>query len=169
VVNAAQFDSRNVSESLDKRSLLVVDDKRSSALNVSSISRLSSSSSDLLGIDNSNYISISVKFFQECSGALRLVDRVHDLVVNDQGDLGNLLDSVSSGEYQSGDGRSGNSRSQGVSLLGHVDLSVPSSPCSSGSKHSSSSAHVSESSLSSSVGTSSRDSRNTGNSSTSSP
>jgi len=168
-VDASQFDSGNVSESLGKRALLVEDDQRSSSLDVSSVSHLSLSASNLSGLDNSGDVDQSVDGAEKSSGLGSLVEVIDGLVVDDERDLGDGLDSVSSGHDQSGDGGSGDSRSQSVSLLSNVDLSVPSSPGLSGGEHASSSAHISESSLSSSVGSSSRNSRNTGNGSSSSP
>lgn len=56
-----------------------------------------------------------------------------------------------------------------MSSLGHIDLSVPSSVSFEGSEHSSLSAHVTESGLSGSVSTGSRDSGNSCNGSTGSP
>jgi hypothetical protein len=52
------------------------------------------------------------------------------------------------------------------SLLPKVDLLVPLSPDLGGCEHTTRSAHVAESSLSSTVGSSSRDTGNTGNSAT---
>ena len=56
-----------------------------------------------------------------------------------------------------------------MSSLGEVNFSVPSSPCGSGVKHSSSSTHVSESSLTRSVGSGSSDSGNSGHCSSGTP
>ncbi len=56
-----------------------------------------------------------------------------------------------------------------MSSLGEVDFSVPSSPCDSGVEHSSSSAHVTEGSLTGSVGSGSSNSGNSCDGSTSSP
>jgi len=138
-------------------------------LNSSSISHLSLSVAKLLAVSDSSEIVSCVDRLEKSSCRLGLVEVVDSLVVDDEGDLSNLLDSVSTSHHESGDRRGSDSRSQSVSLLSDVDLSVPSSPGLSGSEHSSTSTHVSESSLSSSVSTSSRNSRNTRNSSTSSP
>merc|ERR1719242_2678171 len=63
----------------------------------------------------------------------------------------------------------GNGRAHGVPLLGHADLPVPPSPLLSGSKHASSSAHVSEGSLARPVGTTTPDPWDPSNSTASSP
>jgi len=169
VVDADQLDSGNVSESLDEGTLGVEDYQRTSSLNVSSVSHLSLAGSELLRFHDSLDIGGSVQSLEESLSLGSLVDVVNSLVVNNEGDLSDGGDSVSSGHDESGDGRSSDGRSQSKTLLSDVDLSVPSSPGLGGGEHSASSAHVTESSLSSSVGSSSRNSRNTGNSSTSSP
>lgn len=76
---------------------------------------------------------------------------------------------MSSSQNKRGEGRGSQSRGEGISALVDIDLSVPLSPGLGGGEHSSSSAHVTESSLAGSVGTTTRDTRNTSNSSTSSP
>jgi len=169
VVDTDQLDSGDVSESLDKGTLLVEDDQRTAALNVSSVSHLSFSWAKLPRLDNLGDISESVQSMEEGSGLGGLVNVVDSLVVNDEGDLSDGLDSMSTSHDQSRDSRSGNSGGQSVSLLGDVDLAVPSSPDLSGGKHSTSSAHVTKSSLTSSMSSTSRYSRNTGNGSSSSP
>lgn len=136
---------------------------------ISSVSELSSSLSDVHGVNNLFDVFVSVKGLQDISGSLSSVDGVNGLVVNNEGDLSNLADSVSSGHNESRDGGSRDSGNQSVSLLGLVDLLVPSSPGLGGGEHSSSSAHVSESGLSSSVGSSSRNSGNTSHGSSSTP
>ena len=89
---------------------------------------------------------------------------------------------MTTGEEESRDGRSSQSRDgskspvrfsltvlgveDGDSLLAKVDLLVPLSPNLGRSEHATRSAHVTESGLSSTVGSSSRDTGNTGNSTT---
>jgi len=76
---------------------------------------------------------------------------------------------VSTGHDEGGDGRGGKGRGNSVSLLVDVDLSVPSSPGAGGGEHSSTTAHVSEGSLSSTVCTTTGNSGNTGYGTTSTP
>lgn len=56
-----------------------------------------------------------------------------------------------------------------MSLLLDVNSSMPSSPCSQGRKHATLSAHVTESTLTTSVSTTSRNTRDTSNGSTGTP
>jgi len=94
---------------------------------------------------------------------------VLELVVDNQWDLWDLVDSVTSSHDQSWDSGCGQSGCNCESALVDIDLSVPSSPDLDGAEHSTSSAHVSEGSLSGSVGTTSVNTGNTSNGSTSSP
>ena len=90
-------------------------------------------------------------------------------VVNDKGELRNTVDKMSSSHHKRSAGRSGNGSSDGMSSLGYVDLSVPLSPDLERSEHTGLSAHVTESGLSGSAGSRSRDSWNSCHSSSSSP
>lgn len=76
---------------------------------------------------------------------------------------------MSSSENEGSASGGSEASSDGVSLLVGVNLSVPFSPGSERSKHASLSAHVTESSLSSSGGTRSGNSGNTGDSASSTP
>jgi len=68
--------------------------------------------------------------------------------VNDEGELSNLIDVVTSGEDKGGNSGGSKSGGNSVSLLVKVDLSVPLSPDLKGGKHATLAAHVTESSLS---------------------
>jgi len=76
---------------------------------------------------------------------------------------------VSTGHDEGRDGGGSEGRGNSVSLLVDIDLSVPSSPGAGGGEHSSTTAHVTESSLSSTVCSTTGDSGNTSHSSTSTP
>lgn len=92
-----------------------------------------------------------------------------DVGRDDEGAFLDLLDSVTSSENKGWEGRCGESRSDGVSLLVLVDLDVPFPPSLGRGEHSTTSAHVTESSLSGSLGTTTTDTGDSGNSSSSSP
>lgn len=89
--------------------------------------------------------------------------------VNNKGEFGNVVDVVASCEDKGSNSWSSKSGSNGVSLLGLVDLSVPLSPCLKRSEHTTLSAHVTESTLAGSWGTWTTNTWNTGDSATSSP
>lgn len=76
---------------------------------------------------------------------------------------------MSSGEDKRGECGGGQGTCNGVSSLFDIDFSVPSSPGFEGCEHSTLATHVSECGLSSSVGTTSGYSRNSGHGSSGSP
>jgi len=145
--NVDEFNSGKVSEGVDKVAVLRVDDERSSSGNVSAVSDLSVSSSDLSGFLGLDDIIVCVEGLEESNGSGGLFDVGKRCSVDNQRNFSNSFDSVSSGQNKGGEGRSGKSGSDGVSSLVKRRLSVPSSEGFGGCKHSSSSAHVSESSL----------------------
>ena len=92
-----------------------------------------------------------------------------EVIVNDQWNTWNVVDSVASGldEWDASGGSQ--SRAESVSSLVEVDLSVPSSPGLKWSEHSTFTGHIGEGSLTSSLGTGTSDSWDSGNSSTWTP
>jgi hypothetical protein len=143
-----ELDSGNVSESLGDTVVLVVDDEGSSSLTVSASTHLSLSGSGLPRVGDLDDVVVSLGSLQEGDGLLGLGVGLSG-VGDDEGDLLDLLDSVSSGENERWEGGGGESRDDGESLLVLVHLDVPLSPDLGGGEHSSTSAHVSEGGLSS--------------------
>jgi len=168
-VDVGKLDAGNVAESSGQGGGFVVDEDGAEALDITSSSHLALSGADLLGVDDTLNVGVSVDVLQESNSLGGLVDGVDGLVVNNERDLGDLVDAVTTGHDEGGDGRGSNGRDQSISALVDVDLSVPSSPDLSGGKHTSTTAHVTEGSLAGSVGTTSRNTRNTSNGTTSSP
>lgn len=167
--NISEFNARDVSESLVHGGLSVVDDQRTTSLDITTVSELTLTGSDLLGVNNSLDISVSVEILEDLDGLLGLFDIGDGLGVKDEGNLGDLLNSVTSGQHE-GDGSGGSqSRDNSVSLLVLVDLSVPSSVGLGGGEHTTTTAHVTESSLASTVSSTARNTRNTGDSASSTP
>ena len=168
-VDIADFNAWDVSDGLEEGSVfVVVDEEWALSESVSSVSELTLSWSDGLGVDDSFNIIISTESLEERDDFLGL-GNTFELIIDDQWEVWNVVDSVTSGKDEWSDSRSSQSRSDGVSLLLDVDLSVPSSPGLQWSEHSTFSAGVGESTLSSSAGTRSTDSWNSGNSSTWTP
>lgn len=168
-VDIADFNAWDVSDGLEEGGVfVVVDEEWSLSESVSSVSELTLSWSDGLGVDDSFNIIISTESLEESNDFLGL-GSTFDLVINDQRKVGDVVDSVTSGKDERSDSGGSQSGSDGVSLLLDVDLSVPSSPGLQWSEHSTFSAGVSEGSLSGSAGTTSADSWNSGNSTTWTP
>jgi hypothetical protein len=168
-VNIGDFDSGDVSEGLDEFDVFVgVNDEGSFSDSVSSVSHFSFSGSESFGVNNFLDVFINSKSLEELDGIFGFFIRF-DSVFDDEGNFGDLFGSVSSGEHKGVKGGGGKGSGDSVSSLGHIDLSVPSSVGFEGSEHSSLSAHITESGLSGSVGTRSRNSGNSCHGSTGSP
>jgi len=168
-LNAAELHTGDVTESSQESGLLIVDDQGTSAFDVSPVPHLTTTSSDFLRVDNSLNIGIGVEGLQDSDGSLGLLNRVDGVVGDDEGNFGDLIYPVTASEDQRRGGSGGECRDEGITPLVLVDSSVPSSVGLGGAEHASSSTHVSESSLTSSMGTTSRNSGNTGDGSTSTP
>mmetsp|Transcript_46732 Transcript_46732/g.53903 ORF Transcript_46732/g.53903 Transcript_46732/m.53903 type:complete len:288 (-) Transcript_46732:4-867(-) len=167
-VDVLDFQTGDISAGvLQLITVFVVDEERTSSLGVSSVSQFTLTSAELLGVLGSDNIFVGTDSLQDGDEISGLFDMGE--VINNQRQFRDGVNLVSSGHDQSGDGGGSDSRSNSMSLLSHIDSSVPSSPHLSRGEHSSLSAHVTESSLSGSVGSRSRNSGNSGNSSSGSP
>ena len=166
-VDVARVNSGHVSGVLvDVRVVVVVDDEGTLSHGESGVSELTLTVSGGLGSTDSVEIgstSNGDERSEHGTGGLSGVD------VGNEGELGDGVDSVSSGEDEGSASGGSEARGDGGSLLVGVNLSVPFSPDFEWSEHSGLSAHVTESSLSCSGSTGSRDSWNSCDGSTGSP
>ena len=145
--DVSDFNTWDVSQGLEKWDVLsAVDDQRSSSGSVSSVSLFSSSGSDSAGINNLLDVVPGTDVSQESDGFSGSFD-FFDSVVNDQWEFWDVVNSVSSGLDQWEDGAGSQGSGDGVSSLSEVGSSVPSSPDSDWSEHSSLSTHVTEGTL----------------------
>jgi len=157
-VDIADFNTWDVSNSSEEGNVLVVVNKEGTLTEfVSSVSELSFTSSDGLSVGDSFDVFVSTESLQEGNNISGLFN-TFDLVINNQWEVGDSANSVTSGQNEGSQSRSSQGSSDGMSLLLDVDLSVPSSPCLQWSEHSTFSTRVGESTLSSSGSTTSTDS-----------
>ena len=168
LVDRAGLDTWDVLERTNKSLILLVDDERAPSLPVSPVPHLSLTGSDLARVGNLGDIGVGRDGLEELDSGLGLGGRL-DGGRDDKGNLLDLLDSVTSGEDKGWEGRSGDGRGNGVSLLVLVDLDVPLPPGLGGSEHSTTSAHVTESGLTGSLGTTTADTGDTGDGTTGTP
>ena len=141
-VNVQEVNSRDVSDGSGKGlALVVTDNEWTSSVLESSVSELTLSSSDPLGESDSVDVLVDLESLEDFNGFLGLGDLV-DIVVEDEWQLRNAGDSVTSSKDQWGDSGGCDGGSQSVSPLLEVDLSVPSSPGSEWVSHSTTTAHV---------------------------
>jgi hypothetical protein len=138
-------------------------------LDVTSVSHLSLTSTNGVGVLDLLDVLEGVDSLEELDGLLGLDDSVESGLVDNQGDLGDLLDAVTTGHNKRSQSRGSQSRADGVSALVLVDLSVPSSPNLGRGEHATTTAHVSEGTLAGAGSTTTRNTRNTGNSTTGTP
>lgn len=166
-VNVDEVDAGEVSGgSLHVLVLLTVNDQGSASEDVSGVSEFTLASSDLLGVSGSLHVLTSTNTLEGLEEGLGGVN-IEGL--NNQGELGNVGDSVTSSENKGSDSGGSNGGGDGVSLLVSVDLSVPSSIGLEGSEHSTLSALVTEGTLAGSGSTRATNSGNTSDGSTGSP
>lgn len=167
-LNIQNIDSGDVTESSGAISILTVDNNWSELLLVLVVAHLSLSGASALGSVHPFDISPDMRAAEEGNSLLGLAERL-DLVRNDEWDFSDLVDDVTASLEKSGNTGSGDGGANGKTLLGEVDTTVPAAPDFEGSEHVTTTAHISESSLARTVGTTTTDTGDTSNSSSSSP
>lgn len=167
-LNGAGLDTGDVLESPDDTLVLGVDDEGTPPLPVPPVPHLTLTGPDLPRVGNLGDVGVGSDSLEELDGSLGLVGGL-DGRREDEGDLLDLLDPVASGEDKRGESRGSEGRSNGVSSLVLVHLDVPLPPGLGGSEHSTTSAHVTESGLARSLGTTTANTGDTGNGTTGTP
>lgn len=171
-VDVAEIQTLDVAEGSDKgivSTLLVVDEERASTLDITSVSGLTLTSADGVGVSNTFQVSTSSEGLEEGNSFLGLGDRVNVNISDYQRNFSNLLNAVTTGQNKRGKRGGREGRASGITTLSLADLDVPSSPYLSSTKHTTTTAHVTEGTLTRSVCTSTSNTRDTRHSSTSSP
>jgi len=138
------------SSSLDNWIGISIDNKRSLFEGEASSSHLSHSWSHSLGFASTGKVIIKTDIAKSLEHSLGSISLKR---VNNEWKFWNIVDLVSSGLNEWTASGSSKSRCNSVSLLVEVDLSVPLSPDSERGKQSTLTAHVTEGSLTRSVGT----------------
>jgi hypothetical protein len=159
----------DVSDGTEQRDVVtLVDNKGSTSTAITSVTELAQTSSDSDSVDDLSNVGIGTNVLEELNGLLCALDTL-DLVVNDERELGDLIHTMTAGLHQGQNSGGSESRSGGVPLLPDVDLAVPSPPDLDRSEHATLPAHVSKGSLTTTMGSTTTNTRNTGDGSTSSP
>lgn len=166
--NAGKFNTGNVTESSDNTAVFLVNDQGSTALTVATVAHLTLTSADgVAGLDTFN-VSNGSNLTQNFESSASLADTFHGRR-DDQGEFGNLFDAVTTSHHQTRQSRGSQSRNDSEAALVDVDLAMPSAPDLGGSEHATTTAHVTESTLTRATSTTTTDTGNTGNSATSTP
>lgn len=163
------LDTGDVAESKGKLlsiNLWVVDDQWAATLAVTAATELALSGTELAGSLDLGDLWTSTNGVEESdgSGSAGNGGTGEDLRVDDQWDLWDLGDLVSTGHQEGWDRGSSQGRGSSETLLSKVDLLVPLAPDLSWGEHATRAAHVTESGLSSTVSSTTGDTWNTGNS-----
>jgi hypothetical protein len=168
LVDVQTVNAWDVSEGLDNTVILSVDDAWAQLLDVLAVSHLTSASSHSAGGVNSLDIVPSADSLEKVDGLLGLL--VLLCVVGDnEWDFWDVVDLVALGHNESWYASGGDSGRHSVSALVDVTLLVPLSPSLEWSKHTTTSAHVTESGLAGSVGSATSDTWDTCNGTTGTP
>ena len=167
-VNGKSGDTRDVAEGLLDSSFGVVDNEGSLLLLMTAVAGLSFTGTDVLGVVDLLDVIPDSDGLEEGNGFLGLLESF-DLVADDEWDLVQLVDNVSTGLDESGNGRSGDGGSSSVAALSNIDATVPAAPDLQGSEHVATTAHVTEGTLAGAVGSTTTDAGNTGNGTSSTP
>lgn len=169
--DGAGLDTGDVAEAVDELlavGLGVVDDEGTTTLAVAAATELALTGANLLGALDLLDVGTGANGLEEGQSGSSAGNGVsgNKLGVDDEGNLGDGHDLVTTGQQQRRDGRGGNSRGNSVTLLALVDLDVPAAPDLGRGEHATGTAHVTESSLTSTVSTGTRDTRDTGDGTT---
>ena len=165
-VHRAGVDTGHVAgSSLEEGVLISVDEERALLEEEARVAHLAGTSAGSLSASASQVLggTALLERGEERLGGLN-VERVEH-----EGQLGDLVDLVAASLHEGSHSGGGEGRSDGVSLLVKVDLSVPLPPHLEGSEHASLAAHVSEGSLAGAVGSGALDTGNSRDGATSSP
>jgi hypothetical protein len=107
--NVGKVDTWNVTEGLDEGGLVGIDNERTTSLNVTTVSHLTLTGADVARSNDTLDIGIGVDLLQELNGSLGSGDSGEVVRTDNERDLSNVVDLVSTGHDQSWDGRSGQS------------------------------------------------------------
>jgi len=151
--NVNEFDTGQVSEGLDDPIVFVIDDQRATTLAVATVAHLALTSTQLPGVGNLEDISVGVQGLEEGHGLFGLFEGLGG-GCDYKGNFFEFFDAMATCENERGEGRGGEGRDNGKPALVLVYLDVPFAPGLGRGKHAASTTHVSECSLSRTVGSS---------------
>lgn len=163
-----KLNAGEVAERLDDTVVLVVHNKGTTALTVTTVPELALASTELARVGDLDDIRVRAQILEESDGFLSLGVGL-DGRLDDEGDLGNLLNAVATSKDEGGERRGGESRNDGEAALVLVDLDMPLAPGLGGREHATATAHVTERSLAGAVSSSTSNTGDTCDGTTSTP
>jgi len=168
-LDTSNLNTGEVSECLASTGLafgLGEDNERSTTLDMTPVTHLTLPGADGVGVLGLDDVIVGTELFKDLLGLQGLV-AVEG--IDNEWDLRDLIDLVAAGHHQRRERGGSECGADGVAALVHVDLAVPLPPGLGRVEHATSTTHVTESSLSCAVGTTTLDTRDTGHGAASSP
>ena len=144
--NVDKLNTGEVAERFDDTVVLVVDNKRTTALTVATVPELAVASTELAGVGDLDDIGVGLQGLEESDSLLGLLERL-DIRRDDERNLLDLLDAVATSEDKGRESRSSEGGDDGETALVLVDLDMPLAPGLGGGEHTTTPAHVTEGSL----------------------
>jgi hypothetical protein len=159
-INWAELNTREVTETLDETRVVLVAHKWAATHGVATVTPLTTASAKLLGGSALLNIIVSTDSLKDLDSGLGLVNGLN-VVSDNKWDLWELAHFVTTCLNESWESRSSESRSGSITALVFIDAAVPSAPYLGWGEHATLAAHVTEGTLTGSVGTTTRDTRDT--------
>ena len=141
-IDGDELDTGEVAEGPQSSGLLIVDDQRSSALDVPPVPHLTLTSTDLLGVLGLLNIGVGTEGLEDLDGELGLVNVLEGVVGDNEGDFLDGLNTVTTGHDQSGESRGSQSRADSNAALVQVGLTRPPAPDLGRGEHTSTTTHL---------------------------
>lgn len=160
--------TRQIPESANDTLVFVIHNERTTSLPMAAVTQFAFTRAEFARIRHLDDVSVGVDRLEEGNSFFGLGIGL-DSVTNDEGDFADLLDSVPAREDERGKGGGCESGYDSKTALVLIHFDVPFAPSLCGGEHASSAAHITEGGLSGTMGTSTANTRNTGNGATSSP
>ncbi|KNC31520.1 hypothetical protein FF38_12815 [Lucilia cuprina] len=158
LVDGHGFNAGDVAEGTTKTFILVVNDEGTFAGNATTIAHSTTASTETPDLHAS----------EEDNSLLGLLQLLY-FIRDNQWEFRDAIDDVTLRLDKGWDARGSNSGNQSITTLVYVDLAVPATVGLSGGEHTTTTTHVTESTLAGTVSTTTTDTGNTGNSTTSTP
>jgi len=163
-----KLDTGNVPECLNDTFIFGIYNEGTATLASATAAHLALSGTELLGVDDTLNVSISGESSEDFNGALSAVNGLK-LVGKDEGQFGDLFNAMAAGKDEAGKSRGGECGGNSIAALIDRDLAMPATISLGGGEHATTTAHVTKSSLTGAMGTTTTNTGNTSNSATGTP
>jgi len=141
-----ELNTGQVAECFDDTLVLIIHDKRTAALAMSAVSHLTLTRTDLARVGDLDNIPVCMERFEEGNSLFCFRERFGGIGDN-EGNFINLLNAVAASKDERRESRGGKGRDDSEAALVLVHLDMPFTPGLGRSEHTSSTAHVTESTL----------------------